>query len=299
MISQKIETLLKVNELKSFTKAAAALSLTQPAVSQHIKQLEEELNIKIFNRTEKELKLTSEGEITIKYAKRMMILYQNLQEAIKNEKKQIKHLTVGVTHSLENNIISSVFAKYCNEKKDLHITIISDTIKNLYSMLKTYEIDLAFIEGKMIDNDFKSILLDTDCLMIAVSNKNPLAKKTIATLSDLKKEKLLLRLPNSGTRSLFESHLASNNEVLDSFNVILEVDNISTIKELVQNDFGVSILSKSACSLDLKEKRFKLIPVENLSMVREINIFYHHDFEHQGILTDIARIYYEMQKNNM
>lgn len=299
MISQKLETLLKVNELKSFTKAAVALSLTQPAVSQHIKQLEEELDIKIFNRTEKELKLTSEGEIVIKYAKRMMILYQNLQEAIKNEKRQIKHLTVGVTHSLENNIISSVFAKYCNSKADLHITIISDTIKNLYSMLKTYEIDLAFIEGKMIDNDFKSILLDTDCLMLAVSNNNPLAKKPIATLSDLKKEKLILRLPNSGTRSLFESHLASNNEMLDSFNVILEVDNISTIKELVQNDFGVSILSRSACSLDLKEKRFKLIPVENLSMVREINIVYHRDFEHQSILMDINKIYYDMQKSNL
>lgn len=299
MISQKLETLLKVNEFKSFTKAAAFLSLTQPAVSGHIKQLEEELGVKIFNRTEKELKLTSEGEIVVKYAKRMMTLYQNLQEAIKNEKKQVKHLTVGVTHSLENNIISSVFAKYCQEKNDLHITIISDTIKNLYSMLKTYEIDLAFIEGKMIDNDFKSILLDTDSLMLAVSNKNPLAKKPLATLADLKHEKLILRLPNSGTRSLFESHLASNNEVLDSFNIILEVDNISTIKELVQNDFGVSILSKSACSLDIKEKRFKLIPVENLSMVREINIVYHRDFEHQGILSDINKIYYEMQKNNI
>lgn len=299
MISQKLETLLKVNEFKSFTKASQALSLTQPAVSQHIKQLEEELEIKIFNRTEKELKLTSEGEIVVKYAKRMMTLYQNLQEAIKNEKKQVKHLTVGVTHSLENNIISSVFAKYCQEKSDIRITIISDTIKNLYSMLKTYEIDLAFIEGKMVDNDFKSILLDTDSLMLAVSNKNPLSKKMLATLADLKHEKLILRLPNSGTRSLFESHLESNNEVLDSFNVILEVDNISTIKELVQNNFGVSILSKSACNLDIKEKRFKLIPVENLSMVREINIVYHKDFEHQSILNDINKIYYDMQKSNI
>ncbi len=81
------------------------------------------------------------------------------------------------------------FAKYCNEKKDLHITIISDTIKNLYSMLKTYEIDLAFIEGKMIDNDFKSILLDTDCLMLAVSNKNPLAKKDYCNFIRPKKRK--------------------------------------------------------------------------------------------------------------
>ena len=168
--------------MKSFTKAATALNLTQPAVSQHIKQIEEDLNIKIFNRTDKELKLTSEGEIVVKYARRMVTLYQNLRRAIELEKKQLKHLSVGVTHSLENNIISSVFAKYCYEKNNIHVTIITYTIKNLYNMLKTYEIDLAIIEGKILDNDFKSILLDTDYLVLAVSNSNPLALKKIITL---------------------------------------------------------------------------------------------------------------------
>ncbi len=296
MITPKIETLLKVCELKSFTKAATALNLTQPAVSQHIKQIEEDLNIKIFNRTDKELKLTSEGEIVVKYARRMVTLYQNLRRAIELEKKQLKHLSVGVTHSLENNIISSVFAKYCYEKNNIHVTIITDTIKNLYNMLKTYEIDLAIIEGKILDNDFKSILLDTDYLVLAVSNSNPLALKKIITLEDLKKEKLILRLPGSGTRSLFEAHLASHNELLDEYNVILEVDNIATIKELVQKNFGVSILSNSACLKDVKKDKFKVIPVENLSMVREINIVYHRDFAHQDILNDIAKIYYELNQ---
>ena len=299
MIDNKVYTLLKVYECGSFVSAAKQLNITQPAVSQHIKALEDELSITIFERGKGKLVLTKQGNEVIKCAKKMVGIYSGLLQDISDGTSLTTHLTIGVTHTAESNPIAEALASYCSKNPRVNIKMITDTIKNLYSMLKTYEIDLAFIEGKMIDNDFKSILLDTDCLMLAVSNKNPLAKKTIATLSDLKKEKLILRLPNSGTRSLFESHLASNNEVLDSFNVILEVDNISTIKELVQNDFGVSILSKSACSLDLKEKRFKLIPVENLSMVREINIFYHHDFEHQGILTDIARIYYEMQKNNM
>lgn len=293
MIESKVTTFLKVNELKSFTKAAEVLNLTQPAVSQHIRQLEEELNVKIFNRTEKELKLTTEGEIVLKYAMRMVTLEQNLEKAIDDEHKQLKHLTVGVTHSLESNIISTVFAKYCSEKNNIRVTIITDTIKNLYNMLKTYEIDLVIIEGKILDHNFRSILLDTDYLVLAVGNDNPLSKKKIVTLDDVKKEKLILRLPNSGTRTLFEAHLASHNESLDAFNIVLEVDNISTIKELVQKNFGVSILSNSACKHEVNKNKFKVIPIENLSMVREINMVYHLDFNHLDILKDIETIYYE------
>ncbi len=86
MIDPKLETLLKVHETNSFTRAAKQLSLTQPAVSQHIRQLEKDLNVKIFNRVEKSLKLTSEGEIVIKYAKRIKMLYDNMQQKIYDEK---------------------------------------------------------------------------------------------------------------------------------------------------------------------------------------------------------------------
>ena len=74
MLDIKLETLLTVNEKKSFTKAAEELSLTQPAVSHHIAMLEEDLKIKIFHRSRGEIKLTPEGEIAVKYAKRIKAL---------------------------------------------------------------------------------------------------------------------------------------------------------------------------------------------------------------------------------
>lgn len=292
MIDTKIDTLIAVCEERNFTKAAEKLSLTQPAVSQHIRQLEENLGIKIFNRTEKNIKLTNEGEIALKYAKRMKMLYQNLFHAISDEKAHVKRWTVGVTPTAENNIISAVFAKYCNENSGVHITIITDSIKNLYMKLKIYEIDIAIIEGKIIDKNFKSIMLDTDNLALIVANEHPLAKKNIVTLNELKEEKFILRLPNSGTRSLFESFLHSNNESIENFNIILEVDNISTIKELVQMNMGVSILARSACTDELKKNKLKVLSVENLSLIREINIVYHQDFEHINVLNDIIQIYH-------
>jgi len=296
MIDPKLETLIKVCEVGSFTRAAEALSLTQPAVSQHIKQLEKNLDIKIFNRSEGELKLTQEGEIVIKYAKRIKSLYNNMYRNLRDEKRQMTRLSVGVTHTGESNLLTEVLAKYCNEKAGLHLTIVTDTINNLYNKLRIYEIDLAVVEGRILDNSFNSILLDTDCLMLAVSNDNPLAQKSMVTLNELKKEKLILRLPNSGTRNLFISHLESNNVSIDEFNIILEVDNIATIKDLVRRNLGVSILAKSACLDELRKGKLALLPVENLSMIREINIVYHKDFEQIEMLSEITKIYNESSK---
>lgn len=293
MIDPKLVTLLTVNELNSFTKAAQKLSLTQPAASQHVRQLEKELGVTIFVRGEGNLKLTSEGEIVIKYAKRIVSLYQNLQQSLKDERRHARKITVGITHTSESNIMVEVLAKYSSFNEGTRITIISDAINNLYMKLKTYEIDLAIVEGRITDPNFNSVMLDTDSLILAVSNKNPLSKKSMVTLNELKKENLILRLPDSGTRNLFISHLESNNVSLDEFNVILEVDNVATIKDLVRRDFGVSILARSACANELKKGKMAGLPIENLSMTREINMVYHKDFEHTDLLQNIMRIYNE------
>ena len=86
MIDQKFITFLAVCQYRNFTVAAKQLNLTQPAISQHIKQLESELDITIFNRTNNELKLTNEGNILLKYARRIASLYKDLETKIEDEK---------------------------------------------------------------------------------------------------------------------------------------------------------------------------------------------------------------------
>ena len=290
MMDTKLNTLLRVQEEGSFTRAAEALSLTQPAVSKHIRLLEEELGVRIFNR--------GEGEMVAKYAKRIEVLYSNMRQSLKDQKHRATRLSVGMTHTAESNVMAEVLARYSSERQGVCLTIFTDTIQNLYAKLQTYEIDLAIVEGRSTDSSFNSILLDTDCLILAVSTENPLAKQNIVTLSELKKQKMILRLPNSGTRNLFVSHLESNNLSLDDFNVILEVDNIATIKDLIRRNFGVSILAKSACMDELRKGKLVALPVENLSMIREINLVYHRDFEHVDILRDISKMYFEYGKQS-
>lgn len=295
----RMETLLKVYETRNFTRAAEQLSLTQPAVSQHIKQLEHDLGATLFLRGEKGLQTTPEGEIVVKYARRIQTLYQNLTQSLEDEKRHVTRLSVGITHSSESSIIAEVLADYTNRISGSHITIISDTINNLYYKLKTYVLDIAIIEGRINDSNFNSVMLDTDSLILAVSRDNPLAKKQIVTLEELKRQRLILRLPDSATRNLFMSHLESNNVSLDEFNVTLEVDNVATIKDLVRRNFGVSILPRSTFASEMRKGKMAGLSIENLSMTREINMIYHRDFKHTDVLQDITRIYkeYSRKKN--
>ena len=297
MIDPKLHSLIKVVETGSFTRAAEQLSLTQPAVSQHIRSLESELNVRIFERKNNELHVTHEGETVIKYARRMLSLYNNLCKDLTSEKRQLTSLTVGITHTAESNAIAEALARYVNSRSGVTIKIITDSQSNLHDMLKNYELDFAIVEGKINDPSLKYLILDTDCLVLAVSPGHRLARSGMVTIGELKKEKMILRLPDSGTRNLFVASLESQNLSIDDFNVVLEIDNIATIKDLIRRDFGVSVLAKSACMDELKKKKIVVLPIENLSMMREINIVYTQDFEHFQLLRDIVKYYNETRSS--
>lgn len=293
MIDMKLYSLLKVAETGSFTRAAEMLSLTQPAVSQHIHSIESELNIKIFERTSNKLHITREGEIVIKYTKRMMALENNLRRDLDNQRHQVTSLAIGITHTAESNAIAEALAEYAAKRDGINLKMFTDTAANLYDMLRNYELDFAIVEGKVNDPTLTCLMLDSDSLVCVVAPEHPLAKKSMVTINELKKERMILRLPDSSTRNLFVSTLESHNMSIDDFNVILEINNIATIKDLIRRDFGVSVLPRSTCLDELKKKKIAVLPIENLSMIRETNIVYHRDFEHLDLLQEIVHSYNE------
>ena len=102
MLDNKTETLIAVAEQKNFTRAAEALSLTQPAVSHQISQLEQSLGAKLFNRKKGELTLTQEGEIAVRYARILTSMDQKMHMEIADSKRNIKNLRIGLTHTSES-----------------------------------------------------------------------------------------------------------------------------------------------------------------------------------------------------
>lgn len=291
MLGTKVETLLAVVKYQNFTRAAQALSMTQPAVSHQMRQLEEEVGAPLFVRNKAGLKLTPQGEIVVKYARRLSALNTKMHWELQNTENNLSVLRVGITHTSESNLTAATLAKCSSLHSGLKIILFTDTINNLYDMLGNYEIDLAILDGAFVDPHFSSMMLDTDYLMCVMSNSSPLARKGAVTLNELKKQKMILRTPASATRTLFESTLESNNESIENFNVTLEVDNIATIKDLIRKNLGVSILPRSACMDELKKGKLTALPIENLSMVRETKIIYNKDFSHMNILNEIIKIY--------
>ena len=296
MVDYRLLSLLKIVETGSFTKASGQLGLSQPAVSQHIRQLEEYWNVKIFEHAHNRFTLTPEGELIVRYAQRMAALTNNLKQALKNEKEQIHSLTIGITHTAESSAIIEALAAYTNNLDRLNLKILTNTTDNLYTMLRTYELDFAFVEGKIADPAFRYLMLDTDCLVLAVPPTHRLAKQSMISIHQLKEEKLILRLPNSNTRNLFTASLETQGLSIDDFNVTMEIDSIASIKDLIRRGFGVSILARSACMDEIKKEKLVALSVENLSMMREINIVYLKDYEHLDFLNGIVKRYNEMQR---
>ena len=127
-----------------------------------------------------------------------------------------------------------------------------------------------------------------------MSNENPLSKNKVININDLKKQKMILRSSSSQTRTLFSSQLENINMSLDEFNIILEIDNIATIKDLVAKNTAVSVLAKSACYSEAKNNTLVIRPIENLNMIRQINIVFLKDFAERYILDELLSIYHSI-----
>ena len=291
MVDTRLNTLLTVIETGSYTKAAVKLSLTQPAVSQHIKSLEEEFEVDIFYKSTRKARLTPEGRILEKYAQRENALYQNLLSDLETSRNGIRRFVIGVTPSAEETVVPKMLASYSLKYPDVRITVISDTIKNIYRRINNYEIDLGIVEGNVHDDGLTSLMLDTDYLCLIVSPEHPFARKRSVTLNELKTERLIVRPVSAGTRRMLEGYLYGCSENLNNFRISMEIDNVSTIKDLVRENLGVSIIAHSACAQEERSGKLKVIPIENFRTIREINIVYRKDFRHEEILNELCQIY--------
>jgi len=287
----RLDTFVAVCEQKSFTKAGEKLGLTQPAVSQHIHKIEQELNANLFLRRKGELVLSPEGEVVLLYAKRIRALCQKMGESVKTAQSGIKKIRIGITHTQESGLMVEALSRLARSLNNLSITFITDNITNLYDMLENFEIDVAVIEEKPTKPNLNFVVLATDYLLCVMSPDNPLAKKSAVTLSELKRQTLILRLPSSSTRQKFEATLASIGESIDSFDVAVEVDNVATIKNLVKKNIGVSVLANSVCLKEIAKHSLVALPVENLSMIRETSVVYHNTFTHSEVIARIAEAY--------
>lgn len=273
MLDFRIKTFLTVCKYMNFTKAASELHITQPAVSNHIQFLESYYNTELFNRSGKHMTLTESGIILRSSLETMRNSEQKLYELFKMQKLQKKVLTFGVTMTVGEYIIAPSLKKYIdlNPDVDIHIRYANTSI--LLNELKDGKIEFAIIEGFYDQSQYENIKFKTEPF-ICVCNSNHNFKNPVTSLKDLFSQRLIIREPKSGTRSILEKILSINDIKVNNFQHFVEVENMHMIVNLIKEDCGISFLYKSAVQNELNSGELKEINIPGFPFYHELTFIW-------------------------
>lgn len=267
MIDQRIITFLCVCECMNYTKASQELHITQPAVSQHIRFLEERYNTKLFTYQDRKLALTKAGKILYET---MSVIRNDEEIMIKRmqEKQSTIELVLGVTLTAGEYALAKPLSVFLNKHPEMNMHIIYGNAEQLLAKLDNGEIHFVLIEGYFPSHKYEQLLYYTDSF-ICVCAKNHTFSQKVNHIEDLLNERILVRETGSGTRDLLDSYLKTYNLSYTDFKNHLEIESISSIISLLKNDCGISFLYRLSVEEELKNGSLKEIKIQNLPL--------HHD----------------------
>lgn len=296
MLDNRLETLLTVAETCSFTRAAEKLSLTQPAVSHQIGQLEKELGATLFRRRKNGLMLTKEGEIVLDYAYRMYALYFSLKRSLHDEMLQKKRLSIGITQTLDDPVTEQAVTAFSLKHPEYFLAMQKGTANNLYHQLESGEMDMLIVDHHPTLDDVSAILLNTDPIVCVMAPDHPLAAQETVSVDSFIAEPLVLPMPLPGKENILSTIAAQFNHTLDECNIILESNSFDSLKRLLKTHPFVSVLPLSAVQEEVDNGALRAIPIDGLERKREINLVTRKDNDDLTLVNELAALYEEQKQ---
>lgn len=275
---RQLETFVEVAKLKSFSKAAEKLYITQPTVTNHIQNLENELGTILINRLGKTITLTEAGNILFQYAINILNTCDKAKFDLATYKGKIEgHINIYTSSVPRNYLLPLIINSFLKIYPDVTFTIGDGDSKKVINSILDGETDFGILGAKYPSNNLKYLnLLDDEIVLITPYNdKFPYENFSYIDKDVLFKEKFIMREEGSGTRVLVEEVLQKSKISIEKINIIAYVEDTNTIKELVSLGVGVSFLSKIAIKNDLELKRYKAFYIKDLSFTRKFYFVYH------------------------
>jgi DNA-binding transcriptional LysR family regulator len=272
MIDTKIYTFLKVAQYRNYTKAATELNLTQPAVTQHIKKLEEYYNCRLINIDGKSVKLTKQGKLLYNYAKFQVANEEQLINQIKKVETPIK---IGATLSIADYYLPNYLSSYLSNYDELLYVTVKNT-ESIIKMLLNNELYCAFIEGIFDKSLFKHYEFCNTKFLPVARKGHPLEGQNV-TLSDIHKYPLILREKGSGTREIFENYLYQKNDSLLSASKIYEISSFGIMKKMIKNSNAISFMYEEVARQEVERGELCNLSIENYSIQRPLYFIYPND----------------------
>lgn len=274
MIDFRLKTFINLCETKSYTKTAKNLSITQPAVSQHIKLLEEKYNLKLFDYVSKKLVLTQEGIDFLYNVQKLQTMSINIEHHLKDSSKNHKSLVFGATRTIGEFYLPKYLKDYIKLYPKDNISMVVNNTKFLLENLNKGNIDFAIIEGHFNKAEYDTYLISKEKLVVVTSPLNKLALQKSISFKDLFRENLIVREKGSGSREIFEMYLYENNYSYENFNHIIEIGNINVIKDLVKNNLGISIMYERAAQSEISKNELMILNIDNMNLYHEFNFIF-------------------------
>lgn len=263
-----MRAVVEVARLRSFSRAAETLGLTQPAISAQVRLIEEEMGCRLFDRLGRNVYLTQPGALLLDYAKRMIELRRQAVQAVSDLRRPAARLTIGATESICLYVLPPVLKEFQARNPRVAISIFRHNTDRVIRKLVEGVLDVGFISLPSEHPDLKIEPVMRDRWVAALPWSHPLAARNALVLEDLLDSPFIL--PEMGhTRAELDRMLLPYRKRV---RVVFEASGIELIKRLVASGMGVTIIGGHYAQEEAATGKFKVVPLRGLEFSREIGV---------------------------
>lgn len=253
----------------SFTRAAAELFITQPAVTKHIHELENQLKTKLFDRSGSKISLTPAGNILLHHAEQIFDIYRNIEFEISSLSERTSgKLRLGASTTAAQYILPPILAAFHRKFHNVEVTLTTKNTEEIEHALQQKEIDLGVIEGHSKNNALRYTEFLKDEIVLVANSKNPLAATGAVTAEELRRIPILLREPGSGTLEVIAHALKSIGLGLGELQVEMQLSSSESMKLYLLHSDAMAFISVHAVLKELQSKECRIVDVDGLTIER-------------------------------
>lgn len=275
---RQLETFIQVSNLKSFSKASEVLYITQPTVTNHIKNLEKELDTILINRYGKSITLTDAGKLLYKYAVNIVNTCEMARFDLASFKGKISgHIHIYSSSVPARNVIPYVINEFLKENSKVTFTLFEKDSRKVIDDIIGGEAEFGIVGAKHDCKHIEYIDLIEDKLLVIVPKTSKYSKENFSSIQKdiLFNENILFREDGSGTRTLIEKTLIENNIDINDLNIVGYINDTEAIKELVSVGIGIGFISEKSLDSSLNSKEYNALYINDLNFSRKFYFAYH------------------------
>lgn len=285
-MDQHLQIFMTVAEKENFSRAAEKHHMTQPAVSQYIRALEEQVGSKLLDRNNKYVHLNKAGQIVYHHGKEILGLYERMQHLVDDlTNKASGSLTIGASYTFGEYVLPRIIARMRELYPEVDPTVTIGNTASIASLVESHQLDVGIVEGKFKNPGLIQDVFAEDDMVLVAAPGHRIAEKKDVDGHLLTRETWVLREQGSGTREATEKLF----RMLDiSPAKRMHYSSTQPIKESVVAGLGLSLLSKWAVQKELEYGDLTIIDVEDLPLKRSFSIVRQSPFQTKALEMFIA-----------